>query len=86
MLYDKARGDQDFRSVLERYMHYTRFLPYPPLRASGRSAVVYLRHCTIDIDLSMPQINKNGDHAPSAQKKRHRAGGVKNYQRFCQIR
>ncbi|MGC8011063.1 hypothetical protein, partial [Salmonella enterica] len=32
-------------------------------------AVVYLRHCTIDIDLSMSQINKNGDHAPSAQKK-----------------
>ncbi|WP_420105205.1 hypothetical protein [Herbaspirillum huttiense] len=69
MLYDKARGDQDFRSVLERSMHYTRFLPYPPLRASERSAVVYLRHCTIDINLSMPQINKYGDRAPSAQKK-----------------
>ncbi|MFX6794061.1 hypothetical protein ABTH15_19770, partial [Acinetobacter baumannii] len=50
-------------------MHYTRFLPYPPLRASGQSAVVYLRHCTIDIDLSMSQINKIGDHAPSAKKK-----------------
>ncbi|NQE50439.1 hypothetical protein RB25_17850 [Herbaspirillum rubrisubalbicans] len=26
--YDKARGDQDFRSFLERSMHYTRFCPY----------------------------------------------------------
>jgi len=68
MLYDKTRGDQDFRSVLERSLHYTRFLPLPPMRATARPAVVYLRHCTIDIDSSMPQIKKTFRRTPSAQK------------------
>jgi hypothetical protein len=80
--YDKARGDQDFRSVLERSRHYTRFLPLPPMHLTARPAAAYLRHCTIDIDSSMPQINKTAPHA-FVEKKRHRKGGAKNCQRFC---
>jgi hypothetical protein len=67
--YDKARGDQDFRSVLERSIHYTRFLPLPPMQPRAQPAVAYLPHCTIDIDSSMPQINKKRHRTPSAQKK-----------------